>query len=447
MNIPPLIPAGLGLTGACAGRFFFGRWFNHLTLYSMIWGTGLALFELRLMDYFPLPGEVWLIIAYSWIAFVVGSITLVLAKAAAGSAEPLQAANDANYVFQEQKILLISILVLSSVAMGGVIQHWLILINRFGGIVGVLLNGARIYHLTVGGEIAGRIAYIDSFGLTAICLAGMYCAKIGRVRVFLVLFPLLTLILSDMAQGGRAKTILAGILFFSAYSFTRLTPARPKVVNFMSRLRQVLAGALVLAVMLTAIEFIRSYRGAMETFYGTSKELSKLEHNAFITPSIYLYLSSDVGVFSAYWKAGGEQAFPGSNTFAPLFRVLSRFELIDYVPYFTKFYNIPMSTNTGTYLREIHADFGISGILVVPYLLGFLCTMVWFAVKRRARLTTVALLAHLYVVVAFSFFYQVTRLGQWAVSLIAALLVCSLVDHLPGLRRAVAAIPSRARQS
>jgi oligosaccharide repeat unit polymerase len=244
-----------------------------------------------------------------------------------------------------------------------------------------------------------------------------------------VLFPLLAIILSDMAQGGRVKIIIAGILFFSAYFLTRLLPASAKTFQSISKVRRLLAMALVLAVMLAAIEFVRSYRGVQERFYGASKELSSFENTAFITPSIYIYLSSHAGVFNAYWKAGGEQSFPGSNTFAPLFRILSRVDLVEYTPYFTKFYNIPISSNTGTYLRELHADFGVAGILTVPYLLGFLCTLVWFRIKRQATLTSVILLAHLYVIVAFSFFYQVTRLGQWAVSLITALLVCSFIDH------------------
>ncbi len=446
MNIHPLLPASLGLVGAFTGRLFFGRWFNHLTLYSVIWGTGLALFEVRLMNYYPLTVEVWLMVGYSWIAFAAGSVTLILAKAAVGDSWQAPAMEGATPSFREKKTLLFFILVLSTVALVAVLQHWSILMKRFGGVMGVLLNGARIYHLTVAGKIGGKIAYIDSFGLTAVCLAGIYSAKSGRVKL-LVLLPLVTIILSDMAHGGRAKVILAGILFFSAYSFTRLLPGSAKALQAANRGRRLLATALVLAVMLTAIDFIRSYRGAMERFYGTSKELSKLENNAFLTPSIYLYLSSHVGVFNAYWKAGGEQAFPGSNSFAPVFRVLSRLELIDYVPYFTKFYNIPISTNTGTYLREIHTDFGIAGILIAPYVLGFLCTLVWFRIKRYATFTSVALLAHLYVIVAFSYFYQVTRLGQWAVSLIVALLLCSFIDHRDYLRAAMASIQPRERRS
>jgi oligosaccharide repeat unit polymerase len=318
--------------------------------------------------------------------------------------------------------------ILSIVAMLAVVQHWSVLIKKFGSIAGVLVSGNLIYRLTVAGKLPGQIPYFDCFGLAAACLAGIYSARAGKIKL-LTLLPLAIIILADIGQGGRAKIVIAGILFLSAYFLARLTPARVKTFQAISNGRQLLTLGLVLVILFAAAEFVRSYRGAFEGFYGTSKELSKFERSVFITPSMYLYLSSHPGVFSAYWKAGGEHPFPGSYTFAPLFRILSRFGIADYIPHFQKHYNIPITTNTGTYLRELHADFGIAGILVIPYLLGFFCTILWLKIRRQPRLVSIALLTHIYVIVAFSYFYQVTRLGQWAVSLIASLIVSYFIDR------------------
>src|ERR1051326_3685406 len=73
-----------GILGVLLGRFLFGRWFNHVSLYSGIWGSSLVLFECRLIDYYPLEPETWLIIAAGWISFVCGSLVVVLARWACG---------------------------------------------------------------------------------------------------------------------------------------------------------------------------------------------------------------------------------------------------------------------------------------------------------------------------------------------------------------------------
>lgn len=429
MHLSPLLLAALGLAGVFAGRLVFGRWFNHLALYSFIWGAGLALFEMRLIDYRPLTVEIWMIVGYAWLAFCVGSITLVLARIAAGalpdSTAPIKPVRE---LALENRLLMFSIMVLSTVALAAVLQHWSVLINRFGGISGVLLNGNRIYHMRNANQIPGLIPYVDAFSLTAAFLAGIYGARTGRIGL-LALFPLMVVVLEDIGLVGRAKMLNAGILFSSAYFLAKIGHATKKTRQFIKKGRRLLMLTLLVAVFFAATEFVRTSRGAFESFYGTSRELSNFERNAVITPSLYMYLSVHIGVFNAYWKADKEHSFPGSNTFAPLFRILARFDIADDVPYFQKFYNIPLSANTGTYLRELHADFGIIGILIVPYLLGFFCTFLWLRIKHRARLTSIALLTHLYVIVAFSFLYQVTRLGYWAVSLIAALFVSSLIDY------------------
>ena len=428
MSFHPFLPALAGLCGLLIGRLLFERWFNHFSLYSLIWGAGLALFEWRLIDYTPIAAEVWMLIGYAWAAFGVGAAILILAKAAIGERPSVEVvAYSTRTTLVEKRLLTAFILLLSLIAIVTVIQHWMVLINRFGSILGVLINGSRIYHLTVAGKITGKLPYFDSLALTGICLAGVYCARYGKITI-LALPPFAATILSDIGQGGRAKILIGGILFFTAYLLTRLSPAPSRAMH---KAKKLIAFIVVFASLLSAMEFIRSYRGAFESFYGASKELSRFEGKIFFTPSIYIYLSSHPGVLSAYWKAGGEPTpFPGSYTFAPLFRVLAKFGLTENVPFFQKFYNIPFATNTATYLRELHSDFGITGILVAPFLLGLVTTHLWLKVRQRYSLVTISLLTHVYVIIAFTYLFQVTRLGQLAVSLIAALFIGGIVDHI-----------------
>lgn len=429
MTVSPLLLASIGLGGILLGRLAFDRWFNHFSLYSLIWGVGLALFEMKLIDYRSLTVETWIIVGYAWLAFAVGSVTVILAKTAVGAwPEPGPAMELTRNVAREKKLLVFFIIVLSSIGLCAVSQHWSVLLNRFGGVSGVLMSGYKIYRMRNANQIPGLIPYLDAFSLTATFLAGVYSARTRKIGL-LALFPLLSVVLEDIGLVGRAKMLNAGILFGSGYFLTKLKTVNLKNWRPINKFRRLFVLSSVALLFLIAAEFVRTSRGAFESFYGTSRQLSKFERSAIITPSLYMYLSSHVGVLNAYWEAGGENPFPGSNTFAPVFRILSRFEIADDVPYYQKFYNTPINTNTGTYLREIHADFGLGGIIIGPYLLGFFCTFLWCKIKRFSRLTAIAVLTHFYVIVAFSFLYQVTRLGYWFVSFFAAVIVSYFIDH------------------
>lgn len=429
MNIPPILPLFLGLAGAVFGRLCFERWFNHLSLYSIIWGVGLALFELRLMNYIPITAEAWLIFGYAWIAFTVGSVSLLLVRNALGLPE-ISAPNYTPLASRrEKRVLAFTIFFLTFVALLAVLQHWSVLLAKFGSVTNVLVSGNLIYRMRTSEQLPGMVPYLDSFGLAAAFFAGVYSARTGKIRL-ITLLPLLIVILEDVAQVGRAKILNAGILFFSGYFLARVPAPQALKTSMAMKGRRLLNLVIVFALLLSAAEFIRSFRRTYEALYGASQQLSKLEGAAFITPSIYMYMSSHPGVFSAYWKAGGEHPFPGSNTFAPVFRILAKFGVGEDVPDYQKFYTIPIATNTATYLRELHADFGYAGILIAPFLLGLLSTYLWLRIKTHNRFVTVAVLAHVYVVVAFTYLYQATRAGYWVMTLLISVGVGAVLDRL-----------------
>jgi oligosaccharide repeat unit polymerase len=182
----------------------------------------------------------------------------------------------------------------------------------------------------------------------------------------------------------------------------------------------------VLAVLVIGAEFVRGLRESSFQWYGIT---TKFEKYPYVPASLYLYFSAHPGTFNAYLKADEEHPFPGTYTFAPVMRVLVRLGLADPVPLYQRFYNIPIPVNTGTYLRDIHAEFGAAGILIVPYLLGLICTMLWVRLKQKAGLMTTVWLSHLYVVVALTFLTQGTQVGFWFLSLLVSLLTVGMINR------------------
>jgi oligosaccharide repeat unit polymerase len=413
------------------GKHLFQGWYNHISIYSGIWGFSLAALQLDLIAYYPLSAEAWILIIAAWCAFFLGSVTVPAARFARLPGEPWEGKRTGEEITglrgDEQRLLRTILWVLSGVSLLVVLQHWYIVVQKFGSIANVLVWGNIVYSFRVEEGIPGAIPYFDSLALTGTLLAGVYTAKSGRIR-FIAVLPFLVVMLNEVANMGRAKLVMAAILWLSGYAFTRQHTIRRVKGAQRGRIRRVLVIIVALALLIGGAEFVRSTRGATETFRGARHELYELSRDAFLTPSMYLYATSHPVVFSQYLKSRGEDPPLGGNTLAPLYRILAKLGFDVKTTVYQRFYKVPITTNTGTYLRELHADFGVAGVFVFPYVLGFLATIAWLALRARFRYTLLATVSYLYALVAMSILYVGTRAGDLLFSAVAAYLVGAFID-------------------
>jgi hypothetical protein len=142
-----------------------------------------------------------------------------------------------------------------------------------------------------------------------------------------------------------------------------------------------------------------------------------------------MYLSVNNGVLNEYLKDDVEHVVWGRYTLAPFWRIISKLGFDTYVGFYQSwFYLTPVAANTGTYIRELHADFGVGGVVIVPYLLGLLCSMYWYRVQRTNSYKDITILSHLYAVVGMSWFVMLTQLGGWVLSLVVGTIVAHYID-------------------
>jgi len=414
-----------GVLGTTAGRLLLGQWFNHLSIYSAIWAGMLILYEMKLIAYKPITPAAWLFIALAWFALYLGSATVICARAATGQVLTPQISSKRVTIDKKPALshnvraLRIAVIVLSAVAVSSIIAKWVNLINSFGSISAVINSANQIYHLKVAHKIWQGIPYVGSFALAACSLGGMYVAMRGRLTIVSVL-PLVIVGLDAVASMGRAGILIGGVLFLSSfvlYPHRKISKAKAFVAVF-------LVGILIAASSM----FISAKRGLITTFKSETPAMKTLRAYVPFGPSLYFYLSGPVVVFSEYLESGGEDAFPGSRTFAPFFNVLSRLGIGEHSTYGDVYYT-PEAMNVGTYLKDIHVDFGAWGMLLFPYLLSGICTEIYLRNKRKARILYVVLLAHLYVIIALSFDVAATKLGYWAVSIIVSIALSVVLEH------------------
>ena len=236
-----------------------------------------------------------------------------------------------------------------------------------------------------------------------------------------------------MGLAGRAGMLVALAEFVISFILFRHLLNIDKEKRFkISKKNLVIGSVLLLSLFIVGSSLVKITRSSdkSEDFAGASSELRGSQDNIFLSPSVYLYLSSDIGVLSKYLLFQNEKTDFGQNTFLTFYIFISKLGVIKRPNEFQKGYNIPMWTNTGTYLRELHADFGIAGVLLGPYLLGLLLTWLWFRFFEKQSMILFVLLVYLNIVVAFSFFVIATRVLYWNFGLVLNIIFILLLEKV-----------------
>lgn len=415
------------------GKYYFKKYVNPLSIYSIIWFGLLTFFHLKLINYDNLSLNTWIIIIFSYISFILGILVYFTAiriyKNEPNFIEdrnkslPMIFSNDG-------KILKYLVLFFSILGVIGALQHWSILINKYGSIVEVFLHLGRIRQLTVQGEIEGILPYISALSFVAIFFAGLYSA--WKKRITLISFlPLIAIIIKDTAAAGRVGILIGFLEFGLAYVFTSYYLRTFVTVDKKKgKARIYFSIAIALTIFFTSIFVIKGLRGGSEEVYGAGRGISSLSNNLFITPTLYLYFSGHVGVLSQYLEKDEEKARFGENTFRFVYNVLSKFGFTDKAEMYQRGYYIPVWINTGTFLRELHADFGIGGTLLFLFLLGIIISFVWQNFYKTGNFIFLVFLVYFSLIISMSFLMMITRLTTWSISLLTILIVMVTIEKL-----------------
>lgn len=410
-----LLVAITSFLGFLLGRKFFKKWFNPLSLYSIIMGGLIFFYELKLLPYPDVIPLAWFMIIASFLAFILGISTIIVARNLFQDTSSLEVSSDfALKIFRDGgKALKYSILFFSLIGLFVALHRWYILIGRFGSVQDVIINAAVVYRLNVQGEIKEFIPILPSFIYIGVFLSGVYTAYRGKFS-FLSFFPILTIIMKELTYFGRGEMLFSSMEFvFTFILFRQLLSNDSKKRFKFSKSNAFVATIIFLALLITASSFVRVSRSARENYVGTSRALKQMNDNFLFSPSVYLYISSDVGVLSKYLELEKENTAIGQNSFRFVYDLLSKFEVTEKPDFFPRGYFIPMWTNSGTYIRDIHADFGIAGVLLMPYLLGVVITWLWFKFHKSKSIYVLLPLVYLFLIIGFSFLVIVTRWNIW----------------------------------
>lgn len=410
------------LLGILISLKIYKKAYNPLLIYTFLWGSMLILFELKLIRFVSLTGNTWWIIFITYIAFIFGSLFF---NSIRGIGDVGRKKNNediiVDYILSEDGSRLKYIIyILSFVALIGAIQHWYVLVNRLGSIAKVLIAANIVYNTRVEKEIPGVLPYTASFGIAAVFFSAIYSAYKEKLKI-ISLMPIIILIVKYLATFGRAGLMITLFVYVSAYILFRyylICTGRSKPNN------KVKINMIILCVVIIAgASTIKYFRKTVEDYKGTTSAIKQFEKGTVISPSIYLYLSSHVAVLNQYFEKERENARFGENTFRPIYNILSKLSITPSVSAYSRGYMIPMWSNTGTYLREIHADFGIMGLILVPFLISITCSFSWIKFFQCGNINYLTILVFFFIIIGCSFFTMISRQGDWFISFILIILI------------------------
>lgn len=406
----------------------FGKWFNHITIYSFVWMTILYLYELRLIYFKSLTINTWLVIISAFISFLIGSILIFSIRSTKIKSE--ESRNDVPLIVSDNgKTLKFFIFLFSIIGILSALQHWQVLLNKYGTVLNIFLNAYHIYKERAGGELEGVVPYVWLIIYPTIFLAGLYTAYKNKLTI-VTLLPFIALIIKEIANLSRAGILYGFAEFIASFMLARhfMKNRNPGIKK--SNYKVVFGILILVSLLIFGVVFVKTIRKTTDSFKGTSTSLSQLEGGAFISPSIYFYGASQVVVLNQFLEADKENLPFGSNTFFTIYRILARFDFVKAPPFIDRGYFTPSWSNTGTYLREVYNDFGYVGIFVIPFLLGLLCTFYWFKFYENGKLVHLMILTHLYIIIIMSFFVYQVRSPRWTIGGILLLIIIPFVEKI-----------------
>jgi oligosaccharide repeat unit polymerase len=213
-----------------------------------------------------------------------------------------------------------------------------------------------------------RISYIpmiisltSSFFAVGFVLLGVYLYLEERKRKYFYLAGFLTVSLAiGLTNLSRFEVTVNILYLIMAYSFMYSTDRRksPRRAVF-----DIVVPFASIAALFVAIDLLLG----KSALYGHT---DRLRGALFST---YWYIASPLAAFNEFISTSDGHHHLGEYMFYPFYKWFYRFGLAPepQMSYYGEKVYLPFMTNVYTYLRNIYEDFGIIGIAVVPYLLGW----------------------------------------------------------------------------
>ncbi len=364
---------------------------NPIFIYSILFSTMITLYEIKLIYYNPLTVETWSIIIIFQLIFNLGSLI--------GNSINLNK-NQKTTIVSEKKLRDI-IVILTLIASIETISFLILVVNRYG--IEIHKYTTQLYSDRLNGLLESPIPYLGSLVYVSLILSGYYFSKYKKILV--AFLPLSLVVISSFLYGARLNIVI-GSLFY----------VLPIVLNYSinNGIKKIITPK-----NLTIVFLFISLGSLM--FLLTKNRASYIEVNYYMSPTmvnlvsknpafyqIYMYISSPVGVLNEFLKDPTYKF--GGHTFLSIYNILNKFGMNIEINQYQIFYNIPIKSNVGTYIRELIEDFGFFFAGIATFIFSFLLSYTLKKyMKENNNIISLIIVVTLHVALIFSFFDWIFR--------------------------------------
>lgn len=375
----------LAAFGLLTSRKILGDFFSPLAVYTFFWAFSLGALHLEWVSFDPLGRDVWLAIGISYFAFMMGGLI------------PTFYALTRN-TWQDSPFLIETV---SRVKMERTLAA------LFGlGILGFVVQLAHMHaevglttFLTDPIRMRDVHSHVKFLGFLDILNLANFVLGILYVRLFpspkrWVYLMLLWALLTTLVSTDRTRFFYTVIWCFFAVVYAqrqiRITP------------RLIMSGILTLGALLAF--FLLVAKVYKKQAYDDNMEYINIpqDYAALIDP--YIYLTGSYPVLQAVLADPADRTH-GKYTFEPLVKLieviypdLSRAEIVG------KFYRVPVELNVATYVQPFFQDWGWTGVLLCPFVLGLITMWAYFHMRQRKTIFAIYFTALLGFCVTISVF-------------------------------------------
>lgn len=413
-------------------KILYKSYLSPIGIFGGLWNGLLALFEARLIEYYPLSLETCVLFLGSYLFFVFGTLlaTWPVIKVMQTTPPEIYKAPFGRMINLYRARKMIDVLTMISL-LGLVLTIWrMVQLVGWGAIFAMDTVRSVMSALSATGKLGGGIVgYLSSLIPLNAIISGVYWVYVPRdwKRIGLIFIISLG---QAWLTGNRTVFIWTTILFFAAYMLTRTLVHRESVIRLV---RPILFGAVVLFIVFGII--------GMRRF---DPENAEEMHANVPLPWVFLhayhYVTSGFAAFSVHLDEPDSLPIPGALTLSPVIRMLARIDtdLVGGYSYETLLVYTtsrasvatPARTNVFTYLGQILDDFGLAGVLVIPWGIGFISGLVFQRLLVHPNFSAIAC----YAFFCLQFVYSSTLVITLANSILVSLIALTLVQKFISIR-------------
>ncbi len=361
------------LFGLAVGAFFLSsRYFGHLlspfSLFYGIWFFTLGLYFLQWVKYTPVRSYAWTLIAANLGMFGFGWLFAYLSSAPGSARRGLEFSIQSVSAERLRKVIVL-FFVFGMIGLADFLWQ----VQRTIGLVTYWDSPHEIHwEMRPGGVLTERFQLFTWLNVACVVLGMFYLTILKekpRKHIWLAvtLSMFATVLVTDR---GR---------FFCTALWTGYVIAHAR--NWQAR--KVLTVGSVAGLFL-ALQFfaVAAWIGKVAINNPELLAAATVNESYFVVLSPYTYLTGSFPALQAYIDSAPERT-GGAMTFHPVFKLSHMVDPTIKIPeYVPDPFSIPVEFNTFTWLHPFYSDFGFTGVLLGPWVVGLLSGLLYFQMRR-----------------------------------------------------------------